>query len=93
MPKRILSTFAVLVIKCCSKLEIDFNNELLNRHPNDHKEKRIHLSKKYKGYKNKLEKRRLKKWKKIDEKPPEKHANNLQTADNSANSYSIESHQ
>ena len=76
-----------------AKLEIDFNKELLNRHPNDHKEKRIHLSKKYKGYETELERRRLKKWKKIEEKPPEKHTNSLKTADNSANSYSTETHQ
>ena len=75
------------------KLEIDFNKELLNCHPNGHKEKRIHLSKKYKGYKNELEKRRLKKCKKIEEKLPENHTNNSKTADNSADSYSAESHQ
>ena len=32
--------------KIVAKLEIDFNKELLNRHPNDYKEKHIHLSKK-----------------------------------------------
>ena len=42
-----------------AKLEIDFNKELLNRHPNDHKEKCIDLSKTYKGYENNLEKQRL----------------------------------
>ena len=56
--------------KVVVKLEIDFNKELLNRHPNDYKEKHIYLSKKHKGYKNELEKRRLKKWNKIEEKPP-----------------------
>ena len=35
----------------------------------------------------------IKKWKKIEEKPPEKHTNSLKTADNSPNSYSTESHQ
>ena len=69
-----------------AKLEIDFNEELLNRHSNDNKENRIHLFKKHKDYKNKLEKRRLKIWKKIEE-------NSLKTADNSAKSYSTESHQ
>ena len=28
----------------------------MNRHPNDYKEKHIHLSKKHKGYENELEK-------------------------------------
>ena len=76
-----------------AKLEIDFNTELLNRHPNNHKEKRIHFSKKQKVYENELEKRRLKKLKKIEEKPPENDNNSLKTADNSTNSYSTESHQ
>ena len=65
-----------------AKLEIDFNRELLNRHPNE-----------YKGCETKLERRQLKKWKKIEEKPPEKHTNSLKTTDNSANSYSTERHQ
>ena len=30
-----------------AKLQIDFNKALLNRHPNDHKEKPIHLSKRH----------------------------------------------
>ena len=38
--------------KVVAKLEIDFNKEPVNRHPNDYKEKRIHLSKKHKGYEN-----------------------------------------
>ena len=36
----------------------------------DIQKKHIHLSKKHKGYENELEKRRLKKWNKIEEKPP-----------------------
>ena len=79
--------------KVVAKVEIDFNKELLNCHPNDYKEKLIPLSKKYKGYENKVEKRRLKKWKKVKEKPPENHTNSLKTTDNNANSYSTESHQ
>ena len=35
----------------------------------------------------------MKKWKKIEEKPPENHTNSLKTTDNNANSYSTESHQ
>ena len=94
MPKRILLKLLLYESSnVAAKLEIDFNKELLNRHPNDHKENRTHLSKKYKDYENELEKRRLKKWKKIDEKPPESHTNNLKTTDNSANSSSTESHQ
>ena len=62
----------------------------MNRHPNDYKEKHIHLSKKYKGYENELEKRRLKKWNKIEEKSPKNHAN---STDNKVNSYSINTHQ
>ena len=42
--------------KVVAKLEIDFNKELLNRHPSDYKEKHIHLSKKPKGYEKELEK-------------------------------------
>ena len=68
--------------KVVAKLEIDVNKELLNRHPNDCKEKQIHLSKKHKGYENELEKRRLKKWNKIEEKPPKNHTNSLKTTDN-----------
>ena len=49
----------------------------------------MHFSKKYKGYENALEKWRLKKWEKIEEKPPENHANSLKTTDNNANSYFI----
>ena len=41
--------------------KIDLNNELVNRNPNDQEEKRIHLSKKRKGYENKLKKQRFKK--------------------------------
>ena len=37
--------------------------------------------------------RRLKNWKKIEEKPPEKHTNSLKAADNSVNSYSTENQQ
>ena len=74
------------------KLQIDFNKELLNRHPDDHKEKPIHLSKRHKRYENELEKRPLKKWKKIEEKL-ENHNNSLKTTNNNANSYSTESHQ
>ena len=53
---------------------------------------RIHLSKEHKGYKNELEKRRLKKWNKIEEKPPKNHTNSLKTIDNNVNSYSTNSH-
>ena len=74
-------------------MEIDLNKELLNHHPNDSKEKHIHLSKKHKGYKNELETRWLKKWKKIEEKPPKNHTNSFKTTDNNVNSYSTESHQ
>ena len=66
-----------------AKLEIDFNKELLNCHSNDHKEERTCLSKEHKGYENKLEKWRLKKWKKIEEKLLENHTNSLKTTDNS----------
>ena len=79
--------------KVVAKLEIDFNKEPVNRHPNDYKEKRIHLSKKHKSYENELEKRRLKKWKKIQEKPPENHTNSLKTTYNNTNSYSTASQQ
>ena len=41
--------------KVVAKLEIDVNKELMNRHPNDCKEKHVHLSKKHKGYENELE--------------------------------------
>ena len=41
--------------KVVAKLEIDVNKELMNRHPNDYKEKHVHLSKKHKGYENELE--------------------------------------
>ena len=78
--------------KVVAKLEIDFNKELLNRHPNDYKEKHIYLSKKHKGHKNELEKQRLKKWNKIEEKPPKDHTNSVKTTDNNANSYSTKSH-
>ena len=54
-----------------AKLQIDFNKEPPICHPNDHKEKLIHLSrkhketrkghKKHKGYENELEKRKGKK--------------------------------
>ena len=79
--------------KFVAKLDIDFNKELLNHHSNDYKEKHIHLSKRQKDYKNELEKRRLKKGKKIEEKPPKNQTNSLKTIDNNANSYSTESHQ
>ena len=46
-----------------TKLEIDITKELLNGHLNGSKEKHLHLSTKYKGYDNELEKRGLKKWK------------------------------
>ena len=65
---------------------------LRHRFSNDYKEKQIHLSKKHKGYENELEKRRLKKWHKIEEKPPKNHTNSLKTTDNNANSYSTKSH-
>lgn len=39
------------------KLEIYLTKELLYGYLNDHKEKRFHLSTKYKGYENELEKR------------------------------------
>ena len=78
--------------KVVAKLEIDGNKELMNRHPNDYKEKHIYLSKKHKGYENELEKRRLKKWNKIEEKPPKNHTNSLKTTDNNVNSYSTNSH-
>ena len=42
----------------------------------DHKEKRIRLSKKHKGYKNELEKRKVIKWKKVGKKPPENNTKN-----------------
>ena len=42
--------------------------------------------------KNKLEKQRLKKWNKIEEKPPKDHTNSVKTTDNNANSYSTKSH-
>ena len=73
-------------------MEIDFNKELLNRHPNDHK-KTYPSFQKDKGYENELEKQRLKKWENIEEKPSENHTNRLKTAGNSANKYSTESHQ
>ena len=38
--------------KVVAKLEIDFNKELLNCHPNDYKEKHIHLPKNQNGYEN-----------------------------------------
>lgn len=40
-----------------AKLEIYLTKELLYGYLNDHKEKRLHLSTKYKGYENELEKR------------------------------------
>ena len=43
-------TFAIESSKVVAKLEIDVNKELMNRHPNDYKEKHIYLSKKHKGY-------------------------------------------
>ena len=55
--------------------------------------KNIHLSKKHKGYKNDLEKQQLKKWNKIEEKPPKNHTNSLKTTDNNVNSYSTNCHQ
>ena len=51
---------------------------------------KVHLSKKYKGYKNELEKWRLKQWEKIGDKTPENYTNSLKTTDNNANSYSTE---
>ena len=45
------------------------------------------------GYENELEKRRLKKWKKIQEKPPDNHTNSLKTTYNNTYSYSTESQQ
>ena len=74
-------------------MEIDVNKEQMNRHPNDYKEKHIHLSKKHEGYENELEKRRLKKWNNIEEKPPKNQTNSLKTTDNNVNSYSTNSHQ
>ena len=42
MSKRILSNLLLYQSsKVVGKAEIDFNKELLNRHPNDYKEKRI----------------------------------------------------
>ena len=58
-----------------AKLEVHCNKELQNRHLNDHKEKDIQLSKNQKVYENKSEKRRLKKWQKIEEKPLKNHTN------------------
>ena len=40
-----------------AKLEIYLTKELLYGYLNGHKEKRLHLSTKYKGYENELEKR------------------------------------
>ena len=40
--KQSCRTFAIESSKVVVKLEIDFNKELLNRHLNDHKEKRVY---------------------------------------------------
>ena len=69
-----------------AKLEVHCNKELHNLHLNDHKEKHIQLSKNQKVYENKSEKRRLKKWQKIEEKPLKTIP--IRGTDNSGKSYS-----
>ena len=54
----------------------------------DIQKKHIHLTKKHKGYENELEKRRLKKWNKFEEKPPKNHTNSFKIPENNGNSYS-----
>ena len=55
MPKRIFELLLYESSKVLAKLGIDFNKELLNLHPNDHKEKLIHISKNHKCYEKELE--------------------------------------
>ena len=75
-----------------AKLEIDLNNKLLNRHPNDQK---VYIFQKTQGLEKEKEseKGRLKKWKKIGEKLLENHTNSLKIADYTTSNYTTESHQ
>ena len=83
MPKRILLNFCYMSHQ---KLQRSWKLILIKEPVN-------RLSKKHKGYENELEKRRLKKWKKIQEKPRDNHTNSLKTTYNNTYSYSTESQQ
>ena len=55
-------------LQVVKKLDEELDSEIKNIHPNDVREKRIEFENQYENYKKKLEFRRIRKWKKVEEK-------------------------